>query len=225
VVHSGDSGGTWNGAKENLNKRWVPLWVKRTEDKIAGNSALVHAGGRWLEDELDTEKLEALFLVGSSVQTEDTLSGISEPESPEMIEPRFYEEANKTSQIDSFSELPGDVSEDTQPDEVPVKVEAGCDDMLVEVGEATKSVEESIDASQETRVSDWSFYDLFVEKIKEVTSTEPKTSAELAEALELKPGQVNEWLKRAEEEGKVIKLAKPVRYQTEGAVSQKRLGL
>ncbi len=29
VVHSGDSGGTWTGAKENLKKQWVPLWVKQ----------------------------------------------------------------------------------------------------------------------------------------------------------------------------------------------------
>ena len=30
VVHSGRSGGTWNGALENLERGWVPLWVKPT---------------------------------------------------------------------------------------------------------------------------------------------------------------------------------------------------
>jgi predicted Rossmann fold nucleotide-binding protein DprA/Smf involved in DNA uptake len=54
VVHSGDSGGTWNGALENLKKAWVPLWVKRTRDDAAGNAALVQAGGRWLEDEVSS---------------------------------------------------------------------------------------------------------------------------------------------------------------------------
>ncbi|MYD75200.1 MAG: DNA-processing protein DprA [Gammaproteobacteria bacterium] len=32
VVHSGEKGGTWNGALENVKKTWVPLWVKRTSD-------------------------------------------------------------------------------------------------------------------------------------------------------------------------------------------------
>ena len=32
VVESGKSGGTWNGATENLKKRWVPLWVKISSD-------------------------------------------------------------------------------------------------------------------------------------------------------------------------------------------------
>ena len=46
VVHSGTKGGTWSGAQENLRKRWVPLWVKPSEDKAAGNAALVALGGR-----------------------------------------------------------------------------------------------------------------------------------------------------------------------------------
>jgi predicted Rossmann fold nucleotide-binding protein DprA/Smf involved in DNA uptake len=51
VVHSGREGGTWNGAMENLKKGWVPLWVKKTSDKKAGNAELVTLGARWLLDE------------------------------------------------------------------------------------------------------------------------------------------------------------------------------
>ncbi|WP_419638186.1 DNA-processing protein DprA, partial [Thiolapillus sp.] len=32
VVHSGEKGGTWNGAFENIRKQWTPLWVKRSSD-------------------------------------------------------------------------------------------------------------------------------------------------------------------------------------------------
>lgn len=53
VVHSGVKGGTWTGAKENLKKGWVPLWVKETQDKEAGNSAIVAEGARWVSSDLD----------------------------------------------------------------------------------------------------------------------------------------------------------------------------
>ncbi|UYM15468.1 DNA-processing protein DprA [Endozoicomonas euniceicola] len=42
-----DKGGTWSGAKENLNKGWVPLLVKPSE--VDGNSALLQMGGQPLE--------------------------------------------------------------------------------------------------------------------------------------------------------------------------------
>lgn len=51
VVTSRNSGGTWNGAIEDLKHRWVPLWVKREVDPNSGNAALVDRGGRWLPEE------------------------------------------------------------------------------------------------------------------------------------------------------------------------------
>lgn len=52
VIHSGLTGGTWNGAIENMKKNWVSLWVKTTEDKKAGNFQLVEKGGTWLGESL-----------------------------------------------------------------------------------------------------------------------------------------------------------------------------
>ncbi len=52
VVHSGKTGGTWNGANENLKKQWVPLWVKRTSDKEAGNQAIADAGAEWAPENI-----------------------------------------------------------------------------------------------------------------------------------------------------------------------------
>jgi predicted Rossmann fold nucleotide-binding protein DprA/Smf involved in DNA uptake len=53
VVASGErSGGTWNGAIQNLRQAWVPLWVKGGPDAGAGSAALVRQGAKWLpEDE------------------------------------------------------------------------------------------------------------------------------------------------------------------------------
>ena len=49
VSSTPDRGGTWQGAVENLKRRWVPLLVKRTEAADSGNPRLVELGGRWLE--------------------------------------------------------------------------------------------------------------------------------------------------------------------------------
>ena len=41
VATSRGSGGTWNGAVEDLKKSWVPLWVLNHPDVNSGNAALV----------------------------------------------------------------------------------------------------------------------------------------------------------------------------------------
>ena len=61
VVHSGIKGGTWSGAQENLKKQWVPLWVKETEDKTAGNKNIVASGGRWVTSGIDDLDIASFF--------------------------------------------------------------------------------------------------------------------------------------------------------------------
>ena len=61
VVHSGKKGGTLNGAEENLKQRWVPLWVKPTQDEEAANELLVNKGGRWCEVDVQSLELSALL--------------------------------------------------------------------------------------------------------------------------------------------------------------------
>ena len=61
VVHSGTKGGTWSGARENLKKQWVPLWVKRTNEERAGNAAIFRAGAAWVPENIGDVDLKALF--------------------------------------------------------------------------------------------------------------------------------------------------------------------
>lgn len=44
VVSSGEAGGTWTGATENLRARWVPLFVRSGSDVPSGNRRLVESG-------------------------------------------------------------------------------------------------------------------------------------------------------------------------------------
>jgi predicted Rossmann fold nucleotide-binding protein DprA/Smf involved in DNA uptake len=64
VVHSGKRGGTWEGAKENLRHKWVPLFVKESDDVETGNSELIDMGGMPLSRTiLKDEAIEYLFEV------------------------------------------------------------------------------------------------------------------------------------------------------------------
>ena len=54
VVHAGLKGGTWTGAKENLKKGWVALWVKETQDEGAGNRDIVADGATWVSSDVST---------------------------------------------------------------------------------------------------------------------------------------------------------------------------
>lgn len=49
VASSLESGGTWQGAIENLRQGWVPLFVRAGGDVPAGNLALIEKGARALD--------------------------------------------------------------------------------------------------------------------------------------------------------------------------------
>jgi len=61
VVHSGRKGGTWSGATENLSKKWVPLLVKKTDDREAGNSDLIGKGATEIPAEVNDIVVERLL--------------------------------------------------------------------------------------------------------------------------------------------------------------------
>lgn len=77
VVHSGLSGGTWNGAEENLANQWVPLWVKENADPKAGNMALIKKGAsvfpvnpdEWENALLDEKQVKAAYAKSLFEQT------------------------------------------------------------------------------------------------------------------------------------------------------------
>ena len=71
VVHSGNKGGTLNGAKDNLKNNWVPLWVKHTSDRNAANEYLVQQGGRWVETEIDDLQISDLIQIKNSPKDSD----------------------------------------------------------------------------------------------------------------------------------------------------------
>ena len=168
VVHSGMKGGTWTGAKENLKKGWVPLWVKETQDEEAGNKAIVADGAAWVSSDLGAISFEGL------------LNGV--PPESELITTVY------DTTVDSAQQMVNEVS--TEPAIAPV---AKAKNAL----QAMKQME---------------FYDVFLLKIEHVCGDSPKSINEIAQIMSLDTTQLKLWLNQAQQENKIQKLLKPVRY-------------
>lgn len=76
VVKSDTKGGTWEGAKENLKKQWVPLWV--IDNKEAGNNELIKLGANKLLPEKEY-KIEELVKVKTNHVAEPNLFSSNNP--------------------------------------------------------------------------------------------------------------------------------------------------
>ena len=160
VVHSGTKGGTWNGARENIKKQWVPLWIKPTNDLEAGNEALVSEGGQWCTGNLDELQLESLFTQITGISPQNDMFSLSEP-------------------VESTA------------------------------NSSTPSAQEELIQTYQTSID---FYSLFIQQMQ-VFAVEPVNITDITSYLYLHKSQVTDWLKRAMEEGHVVKLTSPVRFQ------------
>ncbi len=194
VVHSGEKGGTWSGALENVKKQWVPLWVKHTSDPKAGNAAIVRAGGVWAPESVKEIDFRSLFSAKSAVVRAD--------------EDLFSQAANEVNEggTDYTQEYPDEsasASKTGNKSESEHDVETGATDASAGLPEQASSCP----------VEELDFYDLFLVKVKLLCSDAPKTPDELVEVLDLNKIQLNAWLKRAVSEERLKKLARPLRYQ------------
>ena len=190
VIHSGKKGGTINGAEENLKKAWVPLWVKHTTDKDAANADLVVKGGRWLEADTHTFTITDLMsLKGWDVKTakEEQTDLFSMPTQPEL----FTGPEPETAIFD--------VARDCSIPEQWVDI-----DITIEQDFETE-------AAQSNHID---FYQLFTTELQWLAKV-PISVDELAKCTQLHKAQLTDWLRRAEEEGVVKKLNRPIRYQVE----------
>lgn len=190
VIHSGKKGGTLSGAEENIKKAWVPLWIKQTTDKDSANADLVAKGGQWFE--IDNNGLSVYNLLKNSFNSKiqlktESLDLFSEPAELELfvgVATKLATDVSKTDQFDSAIE---------------------------EHKNNHSTTEESLKA-KESNVAPLDFYQLFIAELQRLVNS-AITVDELMEGTGLNKLQVNDWLKRAEEDGLVKKLNRPVRYQ------------
>ncbi len=197
VVHSGTKGGTWNGAMENLEKHWVPLWVKQTSDPAAGNRAIVRVGGMEAPHTVEALDFGSLF----SIKPRAVVNG----------EDGFTRAAAIVDGTEGTSIGTG--AETGMPD---VVAKATCEAGLAShspydtphIGQA-----ESPPAHLAQNLDFLDFYELFLLKMASLCSDAPKTPDELLESMQVNRTQLNTWLKQAVAEEKLKKFTRPVRYQ------------
>ncbi|WP_305801720.1 DNA-processing protein DprA [Thiolapillus sp.] len=197
VVHSGEKGGTWNGALENIRKQWAPLWVKPSSDPKAGNAAIVRAGALWAPESVDEIDFSSLFSVASAVE--------------EVGEDLFSKAANEVNEGSSIGHAYGQTEEPVSTAETAIET-GSKQDMDTETDDTDAGQPEQSRVNS-CPTDDLDFYDLFLIKVASLCSDVPKKPDELVEALNLNKTQLNAWLKHAVSEEKLKKLTRPVRYQ------------
>jgi len=206
AVHSGKKGGTWSGAHEDRKKGWVPLWVKPTDDPEAGNAELIAAGASTAPGNIEEVQIAAFFEAEKEQPKADLdlfdegSTAAEEPLPP--IRPDTETDSGSGTRVESAPEQLFYEKEQT-----PVLDDA-----------ENSGIQQGFDLSQVT------FYEVFVVKVKELCGKEPRTTDDLVEALALNKTQLNTWLKQAVENGELKKLAKPVRYEA-GSSKQGALAL
>jgi predicted Rossmann fold nucleotide-binding protein DprA/Smf involved in DNA uptake len=184
VSSSKNKGGTWNGAVENLRQKWVPLWVKPSSESSSGNAELVRQGAKLLPgDRLDLAVL---------MKQEEQASEQQEKSIRQKMEPT----ASAQMSLSERQEEPTMVSEPSSTDIF------GKEPDTTPQASAAAVVPES-----------YSFYALFLRRLQELTLKAPITLDDMLNQLDVCKTQLIDWLKRAQEEGHMKKLSKPVRYQ------------
>ncbi|GAB2514581.1 DNA-processing protein DprA [Microbulbifer agarilyticus] len=241
VAHSGIKGGTWNGAVEALKNDWVPVWVKPTDDKSAGNSMIVENGGRWCEEHLKDIEFHKLYQseqrgehAKSNASDETQASIFDLPDSSAEFK---HESAGPTEKCkDGNEQLTPEKIEKTEAPETPAEL----DEQKIRASEPSVADNKN-KADQEQNNSDKAekamplgggngtsehtpdnaynpvdFFRLFIQEMKRLASEEPITVDEVSEQLGLHKRQVDDWIKRSLEEGHLEKLHRPVRYRCKG---------
>ena len=187
-----NKGGTWNGAKDNLRKSWVPLWVRQTNCPKSGNRALVQMGANYFPENLDS--LE--FLINGSPEKH------AESAAPELL-PDPADEVP-----DTASKHAAGFVEANPPDGASAESQMDTEDSDAAVSEDTSN---RVDV----------FYELFLEKMREVTGELDLESSEIASRLNLRKTQVDAWLKRGVRDGQIARSTRPVRYRSSEGEQQK----
>jgi predicted Rossmann fold nucleotide-binding protein DprA/Smf involved in DNA uptake len=188
VSSSLGKGGTWAGAIENLDERWVPLWVKASSHPSSGNAELVRRGARWLPD----GKHDLTALMPAPVTEGDT----REPEHAQL-DLLAAGAARRAESIREISELSS---------------AAGREDHSQQ--QATSASIPQL--PQPSLARKLTLYALFLLRMEDLAAGGPLTIEQLQTSLDLTKPQLSAWLKRAIAEGQIKRLRAPVRYQWQG---------
>ncbi|MBT9513731.1 MAG: DNA-protecting protein DprA [Acidovorax sp.] len=213
------SGGTWEGAVENLKHGWVPLYV-RTPGEGAGNAALVAEGALPLTLAPDsTDSLIGIFGARAVDQP------LSDSDIANVQQSFLAPDSGALAEAVPAESLPVAVQEElptpSRPEELEVQPTVATDLLAVSAVEDSSDatgtmIEESSAVEQPVSVGNSGFaldmYADFSAKLVPLLRGGALSEEEISTLLCIEKSQAKAWLKRASEAGFVEKLKKPVRF-------------
>lgn len=217
------SGGTWEGAIENLKHGWIPMYV-RSPGEGAGNAALIAEGGLPFDYNPDSSGSLAEFF-GRVVSEEGASSDdLGEVQQSLLTPGPTVEAAPDDTRPEPASEP--EVRQDQAAAEIPfggaspvsaLPFEAGAA-TLPDAGEPAVNQAGSNDEVHRTQpgvrttLEPFDMYGDFSVKLVTLLTGAALSEEEIGLRLFIEKGQAKVWLKRACEAGLVEKQKKPVRY-------------
>jgi len=206
IVSAGmNEGGTWAGAVEALRAGRVPVFVRLQDDVPEGNRRLAELGARSFPEAPWADL--AAHLDAASLPNPGGGS-------PVIQRPRKKPVRTHTGQL---SLVPEPTREGSPESAVPEPSPAPTS------GTAYTADREAADmrASGHTAPHPPSIFDA-VWPVLAAHLQEPRALQELAAMLQVRPAQLQEWLDRGLQEGRVCKKARPVRYAVQPALFPRR---
>lgn len=200
------SGGTWDGALEDLQQSWVPLYV-RTPGNGPGNAALVEKGGIAFTYAMYAPETLGDFFARSIPSEKDTATDATALQQSllvssgaDMAEPVTTPVTRLEAREEPHQELPPPA-----PVATAVTTWPNAEAPLASKPHPPMAVERSTAEALD-------MYADFVSKLTLVLTEGARSEDEVAELLCLEKSQTKAWLRRATEMGSIEKLKKPVRY-------------
>lgn len=213
------SGGTWEGAVENLKQRWVPLYV-RSPGEGAGNADLIEKGAlpfTLMPDSTDT----LIGLFGNRVVDQPP----SDSDIADVQQSFLAPDSGALAEAAHAESLPVAVREElpapSRPEEFAVQPTGATDLLAVSAVESSSdttdtTLEEPPEAEQTVPGGSSGFaldmYADFSAKLAPLLRGGALSEEEISTLLCIEKSQAKAWLKRASEAGLVEKLKKPVRF-------------
>lgn len=204
------SGGTWEGAVENLKHGWVPLYV-RTPGEGAGNAALVAEGA--LPFTLTPDSIDTLIGLFGAQAVNQPLSGDETADAQQSL---------LAPELSALAEAaPAELAPTSVQEELAVQPTAATDvlagSFVEDPGRTTgPAMDEQPSTAQPVPVVSSGFaldmYADFSAKLAPLLRGGALSEEEISTLLCIEKSQAKAWLKRASDTGLVEKLKKPVRF-------------
>lgn len=219
-----DKGGTWTGAKENLNKKWVPLLVRDIAEE--GNQALIQMGGIGFRDQIVpyVELLSTQPLVDQIVERTSSEETSQQQRNLLSVTLDMFEQSaiglNQQSETYSDLKINDEVNENIAVDTLETSSQLDVNPLQIELITESEEPSDKENNSEEIRLVQihqkyGAIFELFVNTL--ISLSKDKTSFFVLNDVknkfpELQDTQIKKWLKELESEGLLLKEGRKARY-------------